>query len=278
METRAGVRRVLPGGAQRGIQEPGTNVRLKTAGPGADVAIGCIGIDAVCDHRRGSGAHCAARGADVVAVYAVYQTFPQGVMVHQSRGLKSMAEVFGQPGTLAAEDDTWLKFLVKKYEPITVKVTGYTGGVAGFMAKADFSQQCFVTSEPLVAKRQGGDPQTFLVADAGYNPYTTVLITSGKTWREKPELVKHVVEACREGWRQYLDDPAAANAAMGKLNAEMDAETFKAAAAAQKGLIENDETAKSGLGTMSAERWEKLGQELVELKVIDHAAAPGSVL
>jgi NitT/TauT family transport system substrate-binding protein len=190
-------------------------------------------------------------------------------MAHQARGFKSMADVFNHDGTLAAEDDTWLKYLVKKYEPIHVKVTGYAGGVAGFLARADMSQQCFVTSEPLLAKRQGGDPQTFLVAEAGYNPYTTILITSGKTLREKPDQVRLMVEACREGWRQYLDDPSTANAAMGKLNSEMDADTFRQAAAAQKPLIETERTASRGLGTMAADRWQTLGQQLLDLKVID---------
>lgn len=253
----------------------GLDVKLKTAGAGAPTwQLVASGESEFATTAADQVLIARARGADVVAVFAVYQTFPQGVMAHKARGFKSIEDVFKSDGTLAAEDSTWLKFLVKKYEPIKVKVTGYTGGVAGFLAKPDFSQQCFVTSEPILAKKQGGDPQTFLIADAGYNPYTTVLITNGKTLHQKPNIVKTVVEACREGWRKYLDDPAAANTAMGKLNSEMDADTFKEAAAAQKPLIENDETAKSGLGSMSTRRWEDLGRQLVELKVIDSPPAP----
>jgi NitT/TauT family transport system substrate-binding protein len=134
----------------------GLDVKLKTAGAGAptwqlvasgETEFATTAADQVLIAR--------ARGADVVAVFAVYQTFPQGVMVHQSRGFKSIEDVLKNEGTLAAEDSTWLKFLVKKYDPIKVKVTGYTGGVAGFLAKRDFSQQCFVTSEPILAKKQG---------------------------------------------------------------------------------------------------------------------------
>jgi NitT/TauT family transport system substrate-binding protein len=253
----------------------GLDVKLKTAGAGAPTwQLVASGESEFATTAADQVLIARARGADVVAVFAVYQTFPQGVMAHKARGFKSIEDVFKSDGTLAAEDSTWLEFLVKKYEPVKVKVTGYTGGVAAFLAKPDFSQQCFVTSEPILAKKQGGDPQTFLIADAGYNPYTTVLITSGKTLHQKPSVVKTVVEACREGWRKYLDDPTAANTAMGKLNSEMDADTFKEAAAAQKPLIENDETAKSGLGSMSARRWEDLGRQLVELKVIDRAPAP----
>ena len=257
------------------FKKRGLNVELQSAGAGAptwqlvdtgQTEFATTAADQVLIAR--------ARGADVVAVFAVYQTFPQGIMVHKARGFSGIEDVFRNPGTLAAEDDTWLKFLLAKYSPIQVTVTGYSGGIAGFMAKKDFSQQCFVTSEPLLARRAGGDPQTFLIADAGFNPYTTVLITRGNTLRTEPDKVKAVVAACREGWRQYLSDPSTANAVMGRLNTEMDAQTFAAAAQAQKPLIETDETRKLGLGSMSLQRWETLGQQLLQLKVIESAPPP----
>lgn len=211
------------------------------------------------------------RGADIVALFAVYQTSPQGIMVHGARGFTKIDDVFTHAGVLGAENNAWLKFLLSKFPSPTVKVAGIPQGLGVFMAQADYSQQCFVTSEPLEAKRQKGDPQTFLVADAGFNPYVTVLITSGATLKNRPEVVNKMVAACGEGWRAYLDDPAPANAAMGKLNTTMDAQTFTDAAAAQMPLIETEETKRNGLGTMTAERWRTLGQQLVALKVLENA-------
>ena len=69
----------------------------------------------------------------------------------------------------------------------------------------------------------------------------------------------------------YLDDPKPANELMGKLNHDMDAPTFAAAAEAQKPLIETDETKKSALGTMTAARWDDLSKQLVDLGVIKSA-------
>ena len=212
-----------------------------------------------------------ARGAKVVAVFAVYQTSPQGIMAHKARGFKNIQDVFTHEGTLAVEDNAWVKFLLNKFGKPVVKMTAYSGGVAAFLAKADYSQQCFITSEPLEAQRQGGDPQTFLAADAGYNPYTTVLICKSDLVKQQPQKVKAMVEACCEGWRKYLDDPAATNAQLMKLNKDMDAQTFTAAAAAQKPLIETEETKVNGLGTMTLQRWQTLAQQLVDLKVIDKA-------
>lgn len=250
----------------------GLDVQIKSAGAGAPawqlVATGqtdfaTTAADQVLIAR--------ARGADVVALFAVYQTSPQAIMVHKARGFSTIQDVFTHPGTLGAENDTWLKSLLSKYQPIQVTITGYSGGIAAFLAKSDYSQQCFVTSEPILARRAGSDPQTFLVADAGYNPYTTVLIARGQTIRSRPQMVKEVVDACRDGWKQYLADPSAANAAMGKLNTEMDARTFTEAAAAQMPLIETDQTRQHGIGTMSAGRWTALAQQLLSLKVIETA-------
>jgi NitT/TauT family transport system substrate-binding protein len=251
--------------AQRGL-----DVSIKTAGEGADtwqlVATGktqfaTTAADQVLIARRG--------GADVIAFFAVYQTFPQGVMVHQARGFTKLADVFTHDGTLLAEDNSWLHFLQKKFGPGQVKVSGYSGGIAEFLAKPDLSQQCFVTSEPILARHQGSDPQTFLIADEGFNPYTTVVICKGDLWRSNPGRVKAMADACRQGWRRYLDDPTSANQAMHAQNPDMDLPTFAEAAAAQKPLIETDQTRSSGLGSMTAQRWDALAAQLVELGVID---------
>jgi NitT/TauT family transport system substrate-binding protein len=212
-----------------------------------------------------------ANGADVVALFAVYQTFPQGVMVHKALGFTKLEDVFTHDGSLEAEDATWLKYLRKKFGDRKVKLVANSPGIGVFLAKPDWSKQCFVTSEPILAARAGSDPQTFLIADAGYNPYTTVVIARGDTVRNKPELVRSMVAACRDGWRAYLDDPAPANAVMGKINRDMDAQTFTEAAAAQKPLIETEETKKNGLGTMTKERWQALAQQLVDLGVLKTA-------
>lgn len=213
------------------------------------------------------------QGADVVALFAVYQDAPQAVMTHKSRGFTKLADVFANPGTLAAEDNAWLRVCRKQFEPVKVTITGYTGGVAAFLGKPDYSQQCFVFSEPILAKKQdaNSDPQTFLIAESGYNPYTTVVIASGETVRNEPARVRAMIDACREGWRAYLEDPAATNKHMSTLNPDMDLDTFTRAADAQKPLIETADTKKLGLGGMTAERWTTLGSQLVQLGVLKDA-------
>ncbi|UQA58926.1 ABC transporter substrate-binding protein [Polyangium aurulentum] len=212
-----------------------------------------------------------ARGVDVVAVFASFQTFPQAIMAHASRNATGIKDLLAS-GTLAVETGLpYVAYLKKKHGFSGVKMVPYDGGVARFVADKDFAQQCFVSSEPIAARKKGADPKVFLVSDEGYNPYSTVVITRRALWQEKPDLVRAFVRAVREGWQSYLADPKPANAAMAKINPTMDAETFAAASEAQRPFIETDETKTKGLGLMSRERWETLGNQLADLGLVKEA-------
>jgi len=214
-----------------------------------------------------------ARGADIVGIFATFQTSPQGIMVHASRGLTSLGDAF-QSGTMAIEPGlAYAAYLKTKFPWEGVQIVPYDGGVARFLADPKFGQQCFVTSEPIAVKKQGGDPQVFLIADAGYNPYATVVIARRELVTQKPEMVAAFVAATAEGWRAYLAQPGPTNELIAKLNPSLDAETLAAAAEAQKPLVETDVTQHEGLGVMTQERWQSLAGQLAELKMIDHAPA-----
>ena len=209
------------------------------------------------------------RGTDVVAVFASFQTSPQGIMTHSERGFATLADVF-HSGTLAIETGLpYAAFLKKKFSWEGLKVVPYDGGVARFLTDPTFAQQCFVTSEPLAAKRKGTTPKVFLVADAGYNPYATVIVTSRKFLREKPALVRAFAQASQAGWRRYVDDPAATTATLTRLNPSMDATSMNDAALAQKPLVATAASKAHGLGSMERARWDVLADQLLDLKLID---------
>lgn len=217
------------------------------------------------------------RGADVVAIFAVYQTSPVGIMVHASRGFKSLADVFAAPGTLAIQKGLpQTAFLEKKYGFSKLKVVPYSGGVAGFLHDKTFSQQCFVTAEPIAAKREKADTQTFLISESGYDPYVEVVIVHGDLLRKNPDRVKKVVKLFREGWVKYLASPKATNEVMYKLNPSMTLETYNESAEVQKPLIDTAETRRLGLGIMAADRWKQLAKQLKDLKLLTKDLDPNA--
>lgn len=214
-----------------------------------------------------------ARGADLVALFAVFQTSPQGIMVHASRKLQKLEDAF-HSGTLALETGkAYAAYLKKKFAWDGVKIVPYDGGVAHFLTDPNFGQQCYVTSEPIAARQKGADPAVFLIADAGFNPYATVVVTRRELLQKQPELAKEFVLATREGWREYLDHPELTNALLAKLNSALDAVTLSAAAEAQKPLIESADSKQHGLGSMQQVRWQTLADQLLELKFLDKPVA-----
>ena len=215
-------------------------------------------------------------GNPVVALFAVYQTNPHGIMTRASRGFQTLADVFTHKGTLGIERGLpHADFLEKKYGFQNLKLMPPPfGDLTFYRTDENYSMQCFITSEPLAAKKTGIEPRTFLIADAGFNPYATVLATSETYLKTHPAIVRSMIDAAREGWQTYLRDPAAANEHMQQLNPTMDKETFQESAEAQKPLIETEETRRLGLGAMTLERWQTLVDQLVDLKTINKPIDP----
>jgi NitT/TauT family transport system substrate-binding protein len=217
------------------------------------------------------------RGADVVAIFAVYQTYPMGFLAHAERGFKSLKDLMSAPGTLAMQSGyPFSQYIKKKYSQAQVKFVPYLGGIGSFLSDPQFSQQCFITAEPFQAEAKGAKTTTFSIADEGFNPYATVLVTRGEVLAKKPEVVKTLVDAVRAGWTHYLKDPGATHVRINQLNPAMDVPTLERIAQAQKGLIETAETRKKGLGYMSEERWKSLLAQLVELKLLNKSAPASS--
>jgi len=214
-----------------------------------------------------------ARGADnIVALFATYQVNPQGIMTHAERGFTSIDQVMHSEGVLLWQSGLpYAQYFKQKYAPLVVVTAPYLGGIGNFQNDPNVAQQCFVTSEPLAAAAAGLKVKTFLVADSGYNPYTSVLVTSRERWKKSPAEVKSMVAAVRSGWENYLHNPANTNAAMLALNKAMSAQTFAQSAQAQQQLIKTSTTQK--IGEMSLERWQTLADQLLEIKVISRAVA-----
>ena len=208
------------------------------------------------------------RGADnIVALYASYQTNPQAIMTHAARHFKSIRDVVQSPGVLLWQAGLpYAQYFVKEYGPLKVTTAPYIGGIGAFRHDPNLSQQCFVTSEPLEAEKAGLKVKAFLIADSGYNPYTTVLATTRARLEQHPAEVKRMVTAVREGWRDYLDNPGPTNKAMMALNRAMDAATFEKSAEAQERLIRTPKG--TPLGSMTRQRWQDLIHQLREINVI----------
>ncbi|MCG8419748.1 MAG: ABC transporter substrate-binding protein [Proteobacteria bacterium] len=209
--------------------------------------------------------------ADLVALFTVYQTSPQGIMVHASTGVNSLEEVFtsGKIKKVAMESGLpYVHFARKKFGFDKVAVIQHGGNLSLFLQDPTMAQQCFVFAEPVSAKEQGVEVKAFSVAQSGFNPYLAVVIASQAYLDKNRAIVAKFVRATRAGWRDYLDDPLPSNQYMKEQKSPMSLSAMKLAAELQKPYIEGEETRKNYLGYMSEQRWAELAAQLKELGAI----------
>jgi len=244
------------------------DVKLLPGGPGAPV------LQQVATGRVDFGVSNAdevliarSQGVPVVAVFAPIQTSPRVIMVHQGSGIRKLSDLKNL--TLAIEPQAPFANFLKRKLPLTgVRFVPYGGSVAPFVADTNFAQQAYGISEPFTAQEKGSHPINLYVSELGYNPYTSVLVVSEKTLKERPDLVKKVVQASQDGWGRYLAHPQAAETMIRAANTQVDAPVLAYGYQELKKLCVNDDTKLAGLGTMTPKRWNELAAQLEEMDVI----------
>jgi NitT/TauT family transport system substrate-binding protein len=250
---------VLPGG-------PGVPVIPRVAS--GEVQFGVVNADDVVGAR--------AAGVPVTALLAPIHRSPVCVMVHAASGITKLADLKGV--TLALQSGmphvTWLE---KKLELGGVTIVPYSGSVAPFLTNPKLAQQAYVFSEPIVARAKGADPRCLLVAETGFDPYASILVTSDAYLRDHADLVRAVTEASAKGWSRYVADPGPTNAAILRRNPEIGRDALDRGAEALRPLVLDDDARRDGVGSMRAERWATLIAQMREVGLIDRALDPASV-
>ena len=253
-------------------EKEGLDVTIKAGGAGVQtwklVATGAVPFAIA---EAGEILRARLKDADLVALYAVYQTSPQALMVHKESGVTSLGDIFtsGKVKKVAMESGLpYVKFLEKKYGFGKVEVVQHGGNLTLFLNDPTMAQQCFAFAEPLSAKEKGVDVSVFSTAEAGFNPYLAVVITSQKYLADHRAEVEAFVRASRAGWKAYLEDARPTNEYLRTQQATMTVEAMNQAADLQKPYVLGDDKTKV-LGSMSEERWKAFAEQLKDLGEID---------
>jgi NitT/TauT family transport system substrate-binding protein len=158
----------------------------------------------------------------------------------------------------ASIETTWV-WLKIKFGFEDKQIRKYTNNLAPFLVDPKAIQEGYISSEPyLIEKALKKKPQTFLLADAGYPSYGSLVLASDKMLTQRPDAVKRFVAASIEGWRHYLnDDPKPGDALIRKDNPDMTDELLAEARKRLKenGIIESGDAKTKGIGTMTDARW-----------------------
>jgi len=208
-----------------------------------------------------------------VAVAAMFQKDPQVLIAHPDVGVDKFEDLRGFTLFVSKEGiATYFQWLKTDYKFNESRVKPYTFNAQPFLADRQSAMQGYVTSEPYAIEKQGRfKPKIFLLAEYGFNAYSTLIETRRDLAENKPELVQRFVDASIIGWYHYLyGDNSPGNMLIKKHNPEMTDELLAYSIATMKeyGIVDSGDAATLGIGAMTDARMASFFDKMVRAGVV----------
>jgi len=207
-----------------------------------------------------------------IAVAASFQKDPQVLIAHPDQGIKEFTDLKNLTLFVSKEGlASYFQWLKKDYGFDEAKVKPYTFNPQPFLADRKSAMQGYVTSEPFAIEKQTHvKPKVFLLADQGFNTYSTLIETRKDLVEKKPDLVQRFVDASAIGWYNYIyGDNKAANAMIKKFNPEMtdDLLDYSVKTMKEYGIVDSGDSVTLGIGAMTDARMANFFDKMVRAGV-----------
>jgi NitT/TauT family transport system substrate-binding protein len=214
-----------------------------------------------------------ANNVPLVAVAAIFQKDPQVFLIHPESKVSKLEDLKRLTLFVSKEGiSSYFQWLKSEYGFSEQKVRPYTFNSQPFLANKASAMQGYVTSEPFaIEKAVKFKPGIILLADYGFNTYSTLIETRRELIDKKPDLVQRFVDASIIGWYNYLyGDNAPGNAMIKKLNPEMSDELLAYSINKMKeyGIVDSGDTLRDGIGAMSDARAASFFDKMVRAGVV----------
>ena len=209
----------------------------------------------------------------LVSVAAIFQKDPQVFLTHPESKVTRLQDL--KPLTLFVSKEgisSYFQWLKTEYGFSEDKVKPYTFNAQPFLADKQSAMQGYVTSEPFAIEKSASfKPGIILLADYGFESYSTLIETRRELIDKKPDLVQRFVDASVIGWYHYLyGDNAPANAMIKKLNPEMtdDLLAYSVAKMKEYGIVDSGDALQDGIGAMTDARFASFFEKMVRAGVV----------
>jgi NitT/TauT family transport system substrate-binding protein len=203
----------------------------------------------------------------------MFQKEPQVLMAHPDQGIEKFEDLKRLTLFISKEGlASYYQWLKAEFGFSETQVKPYTSNPQPFLTDKRSAMQGYVTSEPFaIEKAAGFKPKIFLIADQGFNSYSTLIETRRELVERKPDLVQRFVDASIVGWYNYLyGDNRAANAMIKRHNPEMTDELIAYSIAKMKeyGIVDSGDATTLGIGAMTDARMKNFYDKMVRVGVV----------
>jgi len=213
------------------------------------------------------------QGIPVVSVAAIFQKHPQVILAHPGEAdtweeLKDLTLLIGDNGFAS-----YYQWMIAEYGFTAEQREPYTFNPAPFIADKQKGMQGYLSSEPYAVEKEAGfKPNVFLIADAGYSTYATMIETMADTIESSPEVVECFVDASLTGWYNYLyGDASGADAMIKEANPDMSQDKIEFAKASMlaNGIVDSGDALELGIGAITEEKVGDFYAKMVAAGVVE---------
>ncbi|MGP0095065.1 MAG: ABC transporter substrate-binding protein [Xanthobacteraceae bacterium] len=214
-----------------------------------------------------------AQDIPTVVTAAMFQKDPQVLLAHPGQGIERFEDLKKLTLLVSREGmSTYFQWLKADFGFQEGQVKPYTFNPQPFLADPRTVMQGYVTSEPYAIEQQGKfKPKIFLLADHGFNTYSTLIETRRNLVEAKPDLVQRFVDASIIGWYNYLyHDNHGGNELIKQQNPEMTDALLAYSIAKMKeyGIVDSGDAATLGIGAMTDARMASFFDKMVHAGVV----------
>lgn len=221
------------------------------------------------------------QGFSSKAVMAAFQFNPQVLITHQGNGIETFEDMKGKPIMIGASSrSSFWPFLRTRFGFTDAQLRPYSGQIAPWLVDKGAIQQGLVTNEPFrIEKQTGQAPKVFMLSDAGWSSYASIIIAPDALIEKKPQAIQCFVDASRRGWNEFLNgDIAPALALIRKDNPDNpdDVVDYVIRTLKERQIVLGGDAPQLGVGAMTEARWKAFADEQVAAGLIaptfDHHA------
>jgi len=208
----------------------------------------------------------------MVAIFASFQKEPQILMTHpgvaqEFTDLKNLTLLVGDGGY-----QSYYQWMISEFGFTPEQRRPYTFNSGPFIADKGLAQQGYLSSEPFAVEKEGGFvPDIWLLADYGFDTYSTTIEVTRQTYETRKDALKCFVEGSATGWYNFLyGDNAAAIALIQADNPDMtdDKIAFSIDKMKEYGIVDSGDAETLGIGAMTDARMQSFYARMVKAGVL----------